>query len=107
MSFVAIQVSRVFTNSLGDQDSIPGRVLSKTQKMALDASLINTQHSNPRKGVAPSPHLNVEANKKGAFGSPSTTVTNFTYLKQKVNTLLLIYYQLHNIKVYNKNLKTF
>ena len=29
---------------LGDQDSIPGRVIWKTQKMVLDASLLNTQH---------------------------------------------------------------
>ena len=35
---------RVFSNGLGDQDSIPGRVIPKTQKMVLDASLLNTQH---------------------------------------------------------------
>ena len=35
---------RVFTNSPGDQDSIPGRVIPKTQKMVLDATLLNTQH---------------------------------------------------------------
>ena len=36
--------------------------------------------SNPRKGVAPSPkHLGVVAIEKGAFGSPSRTVANFTY----------------------------
>ena len=27
-----------------DQGSIPGRVIPKTQKMVLDASLFNTQH---------------------------------------------------------------
>ena len=37
-------MSRVFANGPGDWDSIPGRVIPKTQKMVLDASLINTQH---------------------------------------------------------------
>ena len=35
---------RVFANGLGDLGSIPGRVIPKTQKMVLDASLLNTQH---------------------------------------------------------------
>ena len=34
---------RVFANGLRDRGSIPGRVISKTQKMVLDASLLNTQ----------------------------------------------------------------
>ena len=34
---------RVFANGLGDWGSIPGRVIPKTQKMVLDASLLNTQ----------------------------------------------------------------
>ena len=34
----------VFANCLGDVGSIPGRVIPKTQKMVLDASLLNTQH---------------------------------------------------------------
>ena len=38
------RMSRVFTNVLGDQDSIPGRVIPKTQKMVLDAALLNAQH---------------------------------------------------------------
>ena len=55
---------RVFANDPGDLGSIPGRVIPKTQKMVLDASLLNTQHyrygsrvkwSNPGKGVVPSP----------------------------------------------------
>ena len=33
-----------FANGLGDQDSIPGRVIPKTQRMLLDTSLLNTQH---------------------------------------------------------------
>ena len=35
---------RVFANGLGDQVSIPGQVIPKTQKMVLDATLLNTQH---------------------------------------------------------------
>ena len=35
---------RVFPNGPGDLDSIPGRVIPKTQKIVLDASLLNTQH---------------------------------------------------------------
>ena len=36
-------MSRVFANGLGDQGSIPGRVIPKTQKMVLDAALLSTQ----------------------------------------------------------------
>ena len=39
---------RVFANGLGDLGSIPGRVIPKTQKMVLDASLLNTQHYKVR-----------------------------------------------------------
>ena len=35
---------RVFANGLGDPGSLPDRVIAKTQKMVLDASLLNTQH---------------------------------------------------------------
>ena len=34
----------VFANGPGDLGSILGRVIPKTQKMVLDASLLNTQH---------------------------------------------------------------
>ena len=37
-------MSRVFANGLGDQGSIPGRVIPKTQKMVIDAALLNTQN---------------------------------------------------------------
>ena len=79
---------RVFANGPGDQGLIPGRVIPKTQKMVLDASLFNTQHfkvrikvkwSNPGKGVAPPLHLCVVAIEKGALGLPSTTVGNLLY----------------------------
>ena len=35
---------RVFVKGRGDRGSIPGRVILKTQKMILDAVLLNTQH---------------------------------------------------------------
>ena len=35
---------RVFANGSGDLGSIPGRVMPKTQKTVLDATLLNTQH---------------------------------------------------------------
>ena len=35
---------RVFANGPGDLGSISGRVIPKTQKMVLDATLLNTQH---------------------------------------------------------------
>ena len=41
-------MSRVFANGPGDQRSIPGRVISKTQKMVLDAALLSTQHYKVR-----------------------------------------------------------
>ena len=34
------------TNGLGDLGSIPGRIIPKTQKMVLHASLFNTQQYN-------------------------------------------------------------
>ena len=48
-SFVCIGlVGRVFTNGLGNLGSIPGRVIPKTLKMVLDASLLNTQQYKVR-----------------------------------------------------------
>ena len=35
---------RVFANGPGDLGSIPARVIPKTQKIVLNASLLNTQH---------------------------------------------------------------
>ena len=42
------QAVRVFANGPGDRGSIPGQVIPKTQKMVLDASLLNTQHYKVR-----------------------------------------------------------
>ena len=41
-------MSTAFTNGPEDRGSIPGRVIPKTQKMALDATLLNTQHYKVR-----------------------------------------------------------
>ena len=57
-------VGRVFTNGPGAWSSIPGRVIPKTQKMVLNATLLNTQYykvrikgkwSNPGKGITSNP----------------------------------------------------
>ena len=37
-------ISRVFAKASGDRGSVPGRVKPKTQKIVLDAALLNTQH---------------------------------------------------------------
>ena len=41
-------ISRVFDNGLEDRGSIPGRVIPKTQKLVLDAALLNIQHYKVR-----------------------------------------------------------
>ena len=41
-------MSKVFANGPEKRDSIPGRVIPKTQKMVLDAALLNTQHYKVR-----------------------------------------------------------
>ena len=82
-------MNRVFANCPGDQGSLPGRVIPSTQKMVIDISLLKTQDNKVRikgkrsdqgNGIAPPLHLGVVAIEKGAVGSPSTKVTNFTYL---------------------------
>ena len=87
-SNIAMMV-RVFANGPGNLGSIPGRIIPKTQKMVLDASLLNTQHykvrikgkvEQSRERSSASLHLGVVAIEKGAFGSPSTNVANFTTL---------------------------
>ena len=80
-------VGRVFVNGPVDVGSIPGQVIPKTLKMVLDTSLLNTQkykgrikgkmeQSRERSSALPL-HFGVVAIEKGAFRSPSTTVTNF------------------------------
>ena len=74
----------VFAKGPGDLSSIPGRVIPKAQKRVLYATLLNTQHyqvkwSNLRKAVAPPLYLGVVAIEKGAFGSPSTTLSLYLW----------------------------
>ena len=66
----------MFANGPGDLGSIPGRVIPKTPKMVLDASLLSTQHykvrikgkvEQSRKGVAPSPTHWCSSYRKGSL----------------------------------------
>ena len=66
----------MFANGPRDLGSIPGRVIPKTQKMVLDASLLNTQHYKVRikgkveqswEGVAPSPTPWCSSYRKGSL----------------------------------------
>ena len=95
----------VFAIGREDQGSNPGQVILKTQKIVLDATLLNTQHykagikgkveqSREKNGTLPL-HLSVVAIEKGAFGSPLTkgiVVSEFVlqlryYVHFRANTL--------------------
>ena len=68
----------VFTNGAEDQGSIPGRVIPKTQKMVLDAALLNTQHFKVRiKGK-------VEQSKEWSRTLSFTEVLGSVLLKRKL-----------------------
>ena len=41
-------INSLFTNGLEDESSLPGQVITKTQKMVLDAALLNIQHCKVR-----------------------------------------------------------
>ena len=68
--------------------------------MVLDTSLFNTQHYKVRikgkveqsreRSSTPTLHLDVVAIEKGAFGSPLTTVANFTFYLIKYKKLINI-----------------
>ena len=59
---------RVFAHGPWDLGLIPGRVIPKTQKMVLDASLLNTQHYKVRiKGI-------VDQSKERSSALPYTLV---------------------------------
>ena len=84
-------MSRVFANGQGDQGSIPGRVITKTQKIELDATLLNTQHYKVRiKGKLEQSrewsstlplHLGVVAIEKGWLsGHPRLRLPTLLYL---------------------------
>ena len=121
--------SRLFANGPGDRVSIPGRVIPKTLKMLLDTFLLNTQHYEVRiKGKVEQSrersstllHLGVVAIEKGAFRSPSTTVTiytftyfdynhNFLYFQSSITTIffnqtfLVIYHTYYLAQSYNSS----
>ena len=70
-------MSRVFSNGPGNRGSISAQVIPKTQKMVLDAVLVNTQNykvqikgSGAIQGMEYHPplHLGVVAIEKEAFG---------------------------------------
>ena len=80
----------------GDLGSIPSRVIPKTQKMVLDASLLNTQHykvrikgkvEQSREGVAPSPTHWCSSYRKGSFR------VTLDYGRQLYLLYLLVSYQ--------------
>ena len=73
-------MSRVFTNGLRDRGSIPGRVILKTQKMVLDAALINTQHCKVR--------IKVKWSNPGNIDAPSTTPRCSSYWKGSLRVTL-------------------
>ena len=90
---------RVFANGPGDLGSVPGRVIPKTQKMVLDASLLNTQHykvrikgkvEQSREGVAPSPTPWCSNYRKG-----SLRVTLDYGRQLKMSSLLALYVLLY------------
>ena len=104
---------RVFASSSEDRGSIPGRVIPKTQKMVLDASLLiivrikeKAEQSRERRITL---LYGVVANEKGAFMLPLTTVGNFTFflltLNQwqiRCNTLFFNRWHFWLLKIYHK-----
>ena len=69
-----------------------------TQKTILDASLLNIQHlmvsirskvEQSREWSSAPLHLGVVVIEKGAFGSPSTKIANFTYYSSTIMALVL------------------
>ena len=85
---------RVFANGPVDLGSIPGRVIPKTQKMVLDASLINTANKvgikgkidQPGKGVAPSPTPWCSSYRKGEpSGHPRLRSTKVLPIRARVD----------------------
>ena len=72
-------MDRVFVNGPENQGSIPGHVILKTKEWYLISQHYQGEKwSNPREGERPPLHIGIVAIEKGAFGSPSTTVFNFT-----------------------------
>ena len=119
----------MFANGLGDQGLIPGQVITKTQKMVLDSSLLNTQHykvqikrkwSNPGKRIVPSLKLHCSSYWKGNlwvtlnYGRPTyifimpiiiNTKTLYQYLCPSLVTLYQIKLRLVDIFAIHQNLR--
>ena len=64
---------RVFANGVGDLGSLPGQVIPKTQKMVLDATLLNTQHYKLR--------IKDKVEQSSEMGSTSPTLWCSSYRK--------------------------
>ena len=76
ISYISLPDIGLGVRVFGNLGSIPGRVIPKTQKMVLDASLLNTQHykvrikgkvEQSREGVAPSPTHWCSSYRKGSL----------------------------------------
>ena len=93
----------VFANGPGDLGSIPGRVIPKTQKMVLDASLLNTQHykvrikgkvEQSREGVAPSPTHWCSSYRKGSLRVTLDYGRQLTYFNITIIISFFIFIQI-------------
>ena len=97
----------LFAYGPGELGPISGRVIPKTLKMVPDTSSLNTRQykarirvkwSNPGKSVVSSPTPWCGRYWKGAFGSPTTTATNFTYFNLYIYIYIYIYIYTRNIR---------
>ena len=91
-------------NGPGDRGSTPGRVIPKTLKMVLDASLLNTQQykvhiESKVEQSRESSRPRCSSYWKRSLRSPSTTVTNFTYLFYNCLRIIIAY-------IYSKHINT-
>ena len=105
MSYPARAEGLVNINSPRDRGSIPGLVISKTQKLYLrpPCLTLSTIRQGSRESGAilekeshPPLHIGVVAIEKGAFVSPSTTVANDLYIY--IYVYIYIYIQASFIK---------
>ena len=112
--YIGIMV-KVFTNGLEDQGLILGRVIPKTQKMVLDASLLSTHHYkvwikskwiNPGKGVVPSPTSRCSSYwKREPSSRPLLQSANlhkyiyiYIYIYTHTHTYIYIYIYIYTLK---------
>ena len=94
-------MSRVFVSGPGDRGSIPGRVIPKTQKMVLDAALLNTQHykvrikgkmAQSREWSSAPLHLSSVAIEKELSGHPRLRLQTLLYLDECVGPITITSY---------------